>query len=160
MATSRLSTQVTASSRLLAPHRARENSASYPLWFTLATTGMRRGELLSLRWKDFSADDAALAVRRSAGMVRVKGEGAEMVESDTKTNKPRVVDLDPPTAAVLRSWKKYRGSLALQLARDDALIFGDLEGAHRNGEHVSRQFARDVARCRQALGEDALPVIF
>ena len=49
--------------------------------------------------------------------------------------------------------------MALQLARDDALVFGDIEGAHRNPEHVSRQFARDVARCRQALGADALPAI-
>jgi integrase len=38
-------------------------------------------------------------------------------------------------------------------------IFGDLEGGHRNGEHVSRQFARDIARCRAALGGDALPAI-
>ena len=49
--------------------------------------------------------------------------------------------------------------MALQLARDDALVFGDLEGRHRNPEHVSRQFARDIARCRSALGEDVLPVI-
>lgn len=49
--------------------------------------------------------------------------------------------------------------MALQLARPDALIFGDVEGRPRNPEHVSRQFARDVARCRKALGADALPVI-
>jgi integrase len=41
----------------------------------------------------------------------------------------------------------------------DRPIFGDLEGRLRNPEHVSRQFARDVARCRAALGEKALPVI-
>jgi integrase len=138
---------------------ARENAANCPLWHVLAHTGMRRGEALALRWRDFSADTGTLTVRRSAGMVRVKGEGAEMVESSTKTSKPRVVDLDPATVAVLKSWRKERGSLALQLARDDALIFGDLEDAHRNGEHVSRQFGRDVARCREALGEDALPVV-
>jgi len=48
--------------------------------------------------------------------------------------------------------KRERGALALQLARDDALVFGDIEGQHRNPEHVSRQFARDVGRCREALG--------
>ena len=138
---------------------ARDNAANFPLWHTLAHTGMRRGEALALRWRDLSADTGTLTVRRSAGMVRVKGEGAEMVESSTKTSKPRVIDLDPATVAVLKSWKKERGALVLQLARDDALIFGDLEDAHRNGEHVSRQFGRDVARCREALGEDALPVI-
>jgi len=37
-----------------------------------------------------------------------------------------------------RAWRKRRGLMALQLARDDALVFGDLEGVHRNTEHVSR----------------------
>ncbi len=46
-----------------------------------------------------STDAGTLTVRRSAGMVRVKGEGAEMVESSTKTSKPRVIDLDPATPA-------------------------------------------------------------
>ena len=38
-------------------------------------------------------------------------------------------------------------------------MFGDLEGAHRNPEHVSRQFARDVERCQLALGTEAAPPI-
>ncbi len=45
--------------------------------------------------------------------------------------------------------RKDRGALALQLVRDDALVFGDLERRHRNPEHVSRQFVRDVTRCGQ-----------
>lgn len=138
---------------------AAEHSQNHPLWHLYAHTGARRGEGLSLRWRDISADQGTLSIRRSAGMVRVAGEGAEMVEDDTKAGKPRVIDLDAGTAAVLRAWRKQRGTMALQLARDDALVFGDIEGRHRNGEHVSRQFARDVARCRKALGEDVLPVI-
>lgn len=50
-------------------------------------------------------------------------------------------------------------ALALQLARDDALVFGDIEGGYRNPEHTSRQFVADVARCRKALGVDRLPMI-
>jgi integrase len=61
--------------------------------------------------------------------------------------------------AVLRAHKRERGALALRLARDDALVFGDVDGRHRNPEHVSRQFARDIARCRVMLGADALPAI-
>jgi integrase len=82
-----------------------------------------------------------------------------MIEDDTKSSKPRVVDLDPGTVAALRAWRKRRGSMALQLARDDALVFGDIQGDHRNGEHVSRQFKRDEARFRKAVGEDAPPEI-
>ncbi|MGO9671190.1 MAG: tyrosine-type recombinase/integrase, partial [Streptosporangiaceae bacterium] len=95
----------------------------------------------------------------SAGMVRNAGESAEVAEGDTKSGKPRVVDLDAATVAVLRAHRKDRGGLALQLVRDDALVFGDIEGRHRNPEHVSRQFARDVVRCQAAIGAEAVPVI-
>ena len=47
---------------------------------------------------------------------------------------------------MLRAWRKHRGGMALQLARDGALIFGDIEGRLRNPEHVSRQFARDIRK--------------
>jgi integrase len=40
----------------------------------LAYTGMRRGELLALRWRDIDLDAATISVRRSVGVVRVKGE--------------------------------------------------------------------------------------
>ena len=70
-------------------------------------------------------------VRRSAGLIRTKGEGADVIEGPTKTGKPRVVDLDPGTVAVLRGWKRERGTLALVLAKDDALVFGDIKGHHR-----------------------------
>lgn len=136
-----------------------QHSDHHALWHLLAYTGMRRGEALSLRWRDFSLDEGTIRVRRSAGIVRYAGEGAEMVEDDTKTSKPRVIDTDPGTAAVLRAWKSGRGSLALRLVKPDALMFGDLEGSHRNGEHVWRQFTGDVRKCRKALGADALPVI-
>ena len=104
-------------------------------------------------------EEGTVRVRRSAGMVRVAGESAGVVEGDTKSGKPRLVDLDGPTVAVLRARKRERGALALQLARDDALVFGDVQGDHRNPEHVSRQFARDIARARAELGDQALPVI-
>jgi len=138
---------------------ASENSQSHALWYVMAHTGMRRGEALAVRWRNIDLDAGTVSVRRSAGMVRNAGESAEVTEGDTKSGKPRVVDLDAGTVAVLRAWRKERGLLALQLARDDALVFGDIEGSYRNPEHTSRQFVRDVARCREALGADAVPVI-
>jgi integrase len=129
------------------------------LWHALSMTGMRRGEALALRWRDIDLDAGTVSIRRSAGMIRNAGEGAGVVEGDTKSGKPRVVDLDPATVALLRAHRKERGGLALQLVRDTALVLGDIEGAHRNPEHVSRQFARDLTRCRSALGMETLTVI-
>lgn len=139
---------------------AREHAPSgYALWHVLAYTGMRRGEALSLRWRDIDLEAGTISVRRSAGIVRIAGESAEMVESDTKSGKPRVIDIDPGTVEVLRTWKKERGGLVLSLSRPAALVFGDLENDYKNGEHVWRQFTRDVERCRKVLGADAAPAI-
>jgi integrase len=126
-----------------------QHGAHHALWHVLANTGMRRGEALALRWRDADLTTGTVSVRRSAGIVRNKGEAPAMVEGDTKTGKPRVIDLDPATAAVLRTHRRERGAMALQLARDDALVFGDHEGRPLIPEGVTRRFRMDVAACRK-----------
>jgi integrase len=121
--------------------------------------GPSRGELLAQRWRDVDLDAGAASIRRSVGVIRVKGEGATVTEGPTKTGKPRVIDLDDDSVAVLRAWRRERGALALQLARDTALVFGDHEGRHRHPERFSRLFAETLGRARRDLGEDAVPVI-
>jgi integrase len=138
---------------------SREHSQLRPAWHVLAMTGMRRGELLALRWRDLDLDAATASVRRSAGVIRVKGQGATITEGPTKTGKPRVIDLDPATVGLLRAHRRERGALALQLAQDSALVFGDHEGRHRHPERFSRMFAETLARCAKALGAAAPPLI-
>jgi integrase len=123
---------------------------------------MRRGEALALRWRDIDLDGSTISVRRSVGIVRVKGEGATVLEGPTKTGKPRVVDIGPDTVAVLRAHRRERAGLALQLAAADALVFGDIEGRHLHPERFSRTFTEALARCRRELaeaGQDPPPVI-
>jgi integrase len=129
---------------------SREHSELRPIWHTLAYTGMRRGELLGLRWRDVDLKTGTITVRRSAGIVRNAGEGAEVIEGTTKTAKPRLIDIDASTVALLESWKRHRGTLALILARDDQLVFGDVHGHHRQPEHLSRTWNQTVAR---AIGD-------
>ncbi|WP_326826438.1 tyrosine-type recombinase/integrase [Streptosporangium sp. NBC_01756] len=130
---------------------SREDGRLYVAWHVLAMTGMRRGELLALRWRDVDLDAHTVRIRRSVGVVRVKGEGVQIKEGDTKTAKPRVADIDEGTAALLKVFKRERGGLALQLARDDALVFGDIEGKHRHPERFSRTFKEHLTRCRKEL---------
>jgi len=70
-----------------------------------------------------------------------------------------VIDIDPGTVALPRTWKKERGTLALVLARDDALVFGDMEGHHLHPERFSRTFREHLVRCRKALGDAGPPMI-
>jgi integrase len=136
-----------------------DGRADATAWRVLAYTGMRKGEALALRWRDLDTDTARLSVRRSIGVVKNKGEGEQLIEGPTKSCRPRVVDLDPQTVAALRSWRVARAGLDLRLARDDALIFGDLEGHHQHPDRFYRRFQGTLARCRRQLGEDALPRI-
>jgi integrase len=136
------------------------NSPLHPAWHLLAFTGMRRGELLALRWRDVDMAAATVTIARSRGVVRSDGEPVAVVESAPKSAKSRrVIDIDPATVAVLRAWKRERGELSLPLARDSSPVFGDLEGGRLHPERFWRTFKNTLARCRAELGEDVLPEI-
>jgi integrase len=137
-----------------------DRSQMHAAWRVLAMTGMRRGELLALRWRDVDTDAATIAIKRSVGVVRNAGEGAEVVEAAPKTDKSRrVIDLDPATVAVLQAWRWERDLAASALARDSALVFGDLEGGHLHPERFWRTWKTTLARCRKELGAAAPPMI-
>jgi integrase len=120
-------------------------------------SGIRRGELLALRWRDIDLDAGTINVRRSVGLIRVKGQKPEIKEGATKTNKPRVVDIDEATVTLLRAHKWERGGLALALARDQALVFGDEEGRHRHPERFSRTFKDTLRRCGKQRAKQLRP---
>ena len=93
------------------------------------------------------------------GMIRNAGEGAEVTEGDTKSGKPRVVDLDPATVAVLRAHRKARGAMALQLARTTPWCSPTTRDGTCSPEHFSRSFADALRRCARQLGAAAPPAI-
>jgi integrase len=71
----------------------------------------------------------------------------------------RDVDLDAGTVAALRAYRAVRGSVALDLVRDTALVLGTLDGNHRHPERFSRLFVEQQLQARKAVGEELLPVI-
>jgi integrase len=127
-------------------------------WRVLAYTGARRGEVLALRWRDLDVEKSRLSIRRSVGLVLTKGQGAEYVEGPTKNLQARVIDLDPQTVQALRSWRVSRAQIDLRLARDEALIFGTLEGSYLHPDRFTRRFGRTLAIAQRELG-DSLPMI-
>lgn len=69
----------------------------FPVWFP-AITGMRRGELLGLRWQDIDFGHARLAVRQALVSIAYRTS-----LSTPKSHRSRVIDLDVETLGVLRN---------------------------------------------------------
>ena len=75
-----------------------------PIWRLSAMTGMRRGEVLGLRWQDVDLDRARLSVRQALVAV-----GYEVIHSTPKSHNARVIDLDAETVAQLRAHRAATG---------------------------------------------------
>jgi integrase len=73
-----------------------------PLFTILATTGLRRGEALGLRWLDVHLDEGRVAVRQTLLAVN---NHVEVGEPKTHRSR-RTVDLDAGTVAVLKAHRK------------------------------------------------------
>lgn len=123
----------------------------FPLWFTLARTGMRRGEVLALQWRDLDFNNARISIRRavdSASRDRTK---------IPKSGKSRVIDADTELMAVLKALKGTRGMIALDLARPSAFIFSTDEGELRDPVLVTNAWRRRTAAAAKVV--DDLPHI-
>jgi len=116
-----------------------------PAYRLLAATGMRRGEMLGLRWTDFDLVVGRLTINRSLTVV----DGALVWSSPKTARSRRSLSLDPETVAVLRSHKVRQ--VEEQLAAGPAwigedLVFCDELGGPLQPDQFTRAFGRAVAR--------------
>ena len=76
-------------------------------------TGMRRGELLALRWQDVNLDEASLKVERSLEQTK----GGLRFKSPKTRHSRRTISLPPSAVAMLRDHRKSQLELRMQLGR-------------------------------------------
>jgi integrase len=116
-----------------------------PLWRLLATTGMRRGEAVGLRWDDVDLSSARVAIRQSIVAV-----GYEPQLSGPKTARGRrSVALDRKTVASLRAWRAQQARERLALGPawvETGLVFTREDGTGWHPDRISKLFNRHVAR--------------
>lgn len=116
------------------------NDPRFALWRLAATTGMRRGEVLGLRWRDVDLEAGRLRVTQQ----RVRGaEGLGYGAPKTAKGR-RSVALDPATAAL--------AALAEAAASDRARLVPPFSRRSRRARRASR--ARRLLRRSSRLGCD------
>lgn len=116
----------------------------WPIWYLAANTGMRRGELVGLRWRDVDLAAGRLSVRSATISVAY-----EVCRSDPKTRRGnRAIELDDRTVSVLRKHRRDQSAerTALGLSAHSDLVFTKPDGLTYHPEHVRQAFDRRVAR--------------
>ncbi|MGA6157337.1 site-specific integrase [Stenotrophomonas sp. NPDC087984] len=106
--------------------------------------GLRRGELIGLRWQDIDLDGRTLQVRKQ--WQRVRGE---YYEGETKTRRKRTLPLPLLCVAPLR-WQRMRQQVMRDKAgadwRETDLVFTTRTGRPVEGSNVLRSFHRLSAK--------------
>ncbi|HMR94102.1 MAG TPA: tyrosine-type recombinase/integrase [Microthrixaceae bacterium] len=116
----------------------------FAAYVLLATTGMRRGEVFGLRWRDVD-----LSARRASVTQTVTTVNDKLVLGPTKTNRSRrTISLDPTTVDVLQAHRvvqdQERTTAGQAWDPSYDLVLCDGTGRPEHPDRFSRQFQRYV----------------
>jgi integrase len=114
----------------------------FPLYWLTAMTGMRRNEVLGLKWPDIDFTKKRLHLNR--GIVAV---GYEIHQTRGKTrNARRTIALDDTTLTILAGWRAFQTAefAAVGITNDDRWVFTDGDGEPVHPHSVYEAFRRIV----------------
>jgi integrase len=116
----------------------------YPQVFLLLSTGLRRGELMALKWSDVDFDSGKLRIERS---VEKTQKGLRIKAPKTKHGW-RTISLPAGAVGVLREHRKKQQEMRLAIGigkmPDDAFVFGTVEGRVRDPDALTLAFRRKL----------------
>ena len=114
--------------------------------YTAFYTGLRRGEVLALRWRDLDLDMATISVNRSL----YRAKGGESLYQDTKTAKGRrLVSLTPSTVLLLHSLRERQKADCLHqgyVVEQDSPVFRYRDGSPILPRSLSGSFRKIMRR--------------
>jgi integrase len=129
--------------------RASEGTRLHIPVLLAALCGLRRGEILALRWEDVDLNRGVLQVRRSLEEVRVDGQLVVRFK-EPKTGKARAVVLPPLVVEALRRHRKIQLEERLKAGPDwkgHDLVCPASNGAPWYPSNFRKAFADLVRRC-------------
>jgi integrase len=131
-------------SQAMAALEALKGHGLYPIAYLALQTGMRRGELAALEWRDLDLERGVLRVERSLEETRA---GLRTKPPKTKRGR-RNISLPAEAVAMLREHRKAQIELRLALGQggQPSLVFSTIEGEHLSPDNLSRDWRRV---CRQ-----------
>lgn len=110
------------------------------LWILLATTGMRRGEALGLRWKDLDLDNAELRIIQTLTTARHR----PIIQTPKTKRSRRVLYLDRWTVAELKKHRRRQREEQLKAGPgwhpDCDLVFRTEDGSPTHPDKITRRF--------------------
>ncbi len=114
-------------------------------WITLVTTGMRRGELLGLRWEDVDLAAARISIRQT--YVTIDGR-TQFSEPKTRRSR-RTIDPDDRTVEALRDWRSSQAEERQAWGptwEDHGLVFTQPNGRPIDPDKLTKLFRRLAKR--------------
>ena len=115
----------------------------YPAFWLSAATGMRRSEVLGLKWSDMNWERATVSISR--GLVAI-GYALAASRCKTRTSR-RLVELDQTTLELLRAWRTWRhASDACGAVVESPWMFPADTGGPTHPHAFSQAFDRLVVR--------------
>jgi integrase len=123
----------------------RHTTVYWPTLIALAT-GMRRGEILALRWKNLDLENGTVRVMGSLEQTK-----AGLRFKSTKTDKARAVPLPKFAINELRSWKRQQAENLLRLGirqRQEGLVCAREDGEPKQPASLTNEFTYLIGRVK------------
>jgi integrase len=120
-------------------------------WWLLGTTGMRRGEVLGLRWSDVDLEAGRVQIRRTLNVTDVerKGEPGYSWGTPKSAKGRRTIALDDATVVALRTHRarQLKERIALGAGyRDEDLVVCGPDGSPQHPKRLSYYFGKESKR--------------